>query len=544
MKTYDVAIIGAGFGGIGAAIKLREAGFDDFVILERAGALGGTWRANTYPGCACDVPSHLYSFSFALNPDWSRFFAPQEEILAYLERVAHESGVDERIVYGAEVTSARWEDADQRWHIDTPAGSYVARAVVSASGPLSEPSYPDIPGLDGFQGKRFHSAEWDHEHDLDGERVAVIGTGASAAQFIPHVAGRAGHLDVYQRTAGWIMPRGDRAIPKLERRLLRRVPAVQRVLRNVIYYIAELLVFGLVIEKRVLNLFEAVARRKLRRSVPDPDLRRKLTPTFRIGCKRIIFSDDYLPALAQPNVDLVTEPIAEIDATGIRTADGTHRPVDTIILGTGFRVWDSPIAQRLVGRDDRTLAQAWGESGPQAYLGTVIAGFPNLFFLIGPNTGLGNNSMINIIEGQLGFLVDALRAMRDAGADSLDVHRAVQDRYNAGLQDAMAETVWTTGGCNSWYLVEGENRTLWPSFSDRVQAARGRLRHRGLQDRLSRTVTVPTTAQPPARHAVCCQQSPRGRAGPTAAADPRREGLIDCGRWASWTNCAGPTTST
>lgn len=466
-REVRVAIVGAGFGGIGAAIKLREDGIDDFVVLERASALGGTWRANTYPGCACDVPSHLYSYSFALNPDWTRFFAPQEEILAYLERVASESGIADRIVFDAEVHGARWDDASLRWHLETAAGPMVAQSLVVASGPLSEPSVPPIPGLGEFGGTVFHSAEWDHSHRLAGERVAVIGTGASSAQFIPHVARDAAHLDVYQRTPGWIFPRNDRAIPGAERRLLRRLPAVQRGLRNAIYYGAELLVVGLVKEKRLLAALEVIARRKLRKEVPDPALRAKLTPDFRIGCKRIIFSDDYLPALARPDVEVVTEPIDSIDATGIRGADGTHRAVDTIILGTGFRAWDSPIAAGIVGREGTSLAQAWADAGPEAYLGTVIAGFPNLFFMIGPNTGLGNNSMINIIEGQLVLVMDALRAMDAAGVEALEVHRAVQDRYNAGIQAAMKGTVWTDGGCHSWYLTpDGTNRTLWPSFSD------------------------------------------------------------------------------
>ncbi len=325
---------------------------------------------------------------------------------------------------------------------------------------------PDIPGLDTFEGKRFHSAEWDHDHDLTGERVAVIGTGASAAQFIPHVAAQAGHLDVYQRTAGWIMPRGDRAIPAAERKLLRRVPAVQRTLRNVIYYVLESIVVGLVKQPRLLGAFEAIGRAKLRRSVPDPELRAKLEPKFRIGCKRIIFSDDYLPALTQPHVDLVTEQIAEIDATGIRTADGTHRPVDTIILGTGFKVWDSPIAERLVGRDERTLAQAWGEGGP--------AGLPRSRHRRLPEPVLPDRAQhrpgqqLDDQHHRGPARLPDRRAARDegAGTDSLDVHRAVQDRYNAGIQAAMAKTVWTTGGCNSWYLVDGENRTLWPSYSD------------------------------------------------------------------------------
>jgi cation diffusion facilitator CzcD-associated flavoprotein CzcO len=467
VRSVHVAIVGAGFGGIGAAIRLREAGFDDLVILERASRLGGTWRANTYPGCACDVPSHLYSYSFALNPDWSRFFAPQEEILAYLERVAHDSGVDEQIVYDAEVTGARWDAQRRRWRLETGAGEYEAQCLIAAAGPLSEPHYPEVAGLHTFGGTMFHSAEWNHAHSVRGERVAVIGTGASSAQFVPHLQLQAAQLDVYQRTPGWIFPRNDREIPGIERKLLRRVPAVQRLMRNVIYYFAELLVLGLVHRRRLLSLLEWIAKRKLAKEVPDPELRAKLTPSYRIGCKRIIFSDDYLPALAQPNVDVITERIAEVDATGIRTADGEHRDYDTIILGTGFRAWDSPMSQHLVGSEGKTLAEAWEDGGPQAYLGTVIAGFPNLFFLIGPNTGLGNNSMINIIEGQLVFLLDALRGMEEAGADAIEVHRAVQDRYNAYLQDALAGTVWLDGGCKSWYLTpDGTNRTLWPSFSD------------------------------------------------------------------------------
>jgi cation diffusion facilitator CzcD-associated flavoprotein CzcO len=466
-REVRVAIVGAGFGGLGAAVRLRESGEQDFVVLERAQELGGTWWANTYPGCACDVPSHLYSFSFALNPDWSRFFAPQREILDYLRRIARERGVADRILYGAEVLAARWDADAQRWQIDTAAGPVSAEVLIAAAGPLSEPKLPDVPGLERFTGTIFHSAQWDHAHELAGERVAVIGTGASSAQFIPEIQPGVAHLDVYQRTAGWIMPRLDRSISAVEHRLFRRIPGLQRAVRTLIYYALELLVVGLVINPRVLTLLEKVARRKLRRSVPDPALRATLTPDYRIGCKRIIFSDDYLPALSQPNVELVSEAIAEVDPDGIRTADGRHRPVDTIILGTGFKVWDSPMAQRIVGAGGRTLAAAWSEGGPQAYVGTVVSGFPNLFFLIGPNTGLGNNSMINIIEAQVVFVLEALAAMRRAGAASIDVRRPVQDRYNARIQQRMHGTVWTEGGCRSWYLIaDGSNRTLWPSFTD------------------------------------------------------------------------------
>jgi cation diffusion facilitator CzcD-associated flavoprotein CzcO len=474
-REVSVAIVGSGFGGLGAAIQLREAGIEDFVVLERANELGGTWRENTYPGCACDVPSHLYSFSFALNPDWSRFFAPQREILDYLRRIARERGITEKIVFGADVRSGRWDEEQQRWLIDTSAGTVRARSTIVAAGPLSEPSIPDIPGLGSFGGKVFHSAQWDHEHDLSGKRVAVIGTGASAAQFVPHVQRVAAQLDVYQRTPGWIVPRGDHTIPGLERGLFRRVPQVQRGLRGLIYYALEYLVVGLTIDQRALSLLESVARAHLRRAVRDPGLRAKLTPNYRIGCKRIIFSDDYLPALARPNVEVVTTGIESIDERGIRTVDGMHRPVDTIILGTGFKVYDAPIAKRLTGRAGVTLAEAWEVGGMQAYVGTVVSGFPNLFFLIGPNTALGNNSMVNIIEGQLVFVLEALRALDSPGVATLDVRRAVQDRYNARLQQRMRGTVWTEGGCNSWYLgADGTNRLLWPSFSDAFKRRVGR----------------------------------------------------------------------
>jgi cation diffusion facilitator CzcD-associated flavoprotein CzcO len=466
-RDVHVAIVGSGFGGLGAAIRLREAGLEDFVVLERANDLGGTWRENTYPGCACDVPSSLYSYSFALNPEWSRFFAPQREILDYLRRVARERGIIDHIVFGAEVRAGRWDEEEQRWLLETSAGTVRARAVIAAAGPLSEPSIPDIPGLAGFGGKVFHSARWDHDHDLRGERVAVVGTGASAAQFIPHVQREAAQLDVYQRTPAWIVPRGDRAISVLERRLFRRVPLLQRGVRETIYYGLELLVVGLTIDQRVLSLLESLARTTLRRSVRDPELRARLTPHYRIGCKRIIFSDDYLPALTKPNVELVTAGIEAIDEHGIRDVDGTHRPVDTIIFGTGFKVWDSPMSRLLIGREGRSLGDTWQDGGMQAYVGTVISGFPNLFFLIGPNTGLGNNSMVNIIEGQLVFVLAALRALDAANLAAIDVRRSVQDRYNVRLQQRMQGTVWTDGGCKSWYLSDdGTNRTLWPSFSD------------------------------------------------------------------------------
>jgi cation diffusion facilitator CzcD-associated flavoprotein CzcO len=464
-----VAVIGAGFGGLGAAIRLREAGIARVVVLERADRLGGTWRENTYPGCACDVPSHLYSFSFHLNPDWSRMFAPQGEILDYLHSCAREHGVDEIIRFGTDVRSAHWNDGAGHWELETSRGPLTAQFIVSASGPLSEPARPNVPGLDSFSGTMFHSAQWRHDHDLRDRRVAVIGTGASAAQFIPAIAAEAGRLDVYQRTPGWVVPRPDFSHGTLQRRLFRRLPGLQRLLRLSIYYLAESLLLGLVYDKRLLAIPEAVARLHLRRQVRNPSLRAKLQPNYRIGCKRIILSSDYLRSLDQAHVDVVTEGIREIVADGIVTVDGVHRRYDTIILGTGFRIFAVPLTERVIGRDGHSLAEEWRGS-PQAYVGTVVAGFPNHFLVIGPNTGLGNNSMINIIEAQLVYIIDAIKAAERAGARSIDVRREVQDRYNASIQSRLAGTVWVDGGCNSWYLdQQGINRTLWPTFSDRFK---------------------------------------------------------------------------
>ena len=472
MEDVHVAIIGAGFGGLGAAIRLREEGFDDLVVLEREQRLGGTWWQNTYPGCACDVPAHLYSFSFALNPQWSRMFAPQEEILAYLERTAAERGVLPRIRFGADVEEARWDDAEQRWLIRTSRGDLRARVLIQATGPLSEPCRPDIPGLDTFAGTMFHSARWDHDHDLRGERVAVIGTGASSAQFIPHVQPLAQRLTVFQRTPGWVMPRIDFPHPDGLGRLMRRVPLIQRAWRKIVYYLAETLVYGLVKDQRALAPTEAVARWHLRRTISDPALRTRLEPDYRIGCKRIIFANDYLPALAQPNVDLVTERITEVVPQGVRTADGVLHEADTIILGTGFKPFRSSTYARIRGADGRTLADRWSDErgGPQAYRGTAVAGFPNHFMLIGPNTGLGNNSMINIIEGQLALVVDALHAMRRERLEAVDVRPEAQEAHNVAIQERMRGTVWTDGGCRSWYLTpEGINRTLYPGYSDQFR---------------------------------------------------------------------------
>jgi cation diffusion facilitator CzcD-associated flavoprotein CzcO len=467
LRDVRVAIIGAGFGGLGVAIKLREAGFDDFVVLERDEALGGTWWANTYPGCACDVPAHLYSYSFELNPRWSRMFAPQPEILAYLRRTARERGIEDHLRFRTEVHGARWDDDALRWNVETSRGTLSAQLLVCAAGGLVEPNYPDIPGLADFQGACFHSARWDHDHDLRGERVGVIGTGASAAQFIPEVQKLAARLTVFQRTPGWVMPRLDHPHSDMQKRLFARFPAWQRAVRTSLYYAAEGLVVGLVYEQRLLTAVERVARWHLEKQVPDPEVRARLTPNFRIGCKRIMFSNDYLRSYAEPNAELVSDGIRKVVADGVITNTGRYVELDTILLGTGFRVFDPPHASGMVGRDGRTLRERWSDRGIRAYLGTAVANFPNHFMVMGPNTGLGNNSMINVIEAHADFIVDTLKAMDARALASVEVREDVEERYNEDIQARLQHTVWNEGGCKSWYVgPDGRNHTLWPSFSN------------------------------------------------------------------------------
>jgi cation diffusion facilitator CzcD-associated flavoprotein CzcO len=463
-QDVRVAIVGSGFAGLGMAIRLRKAGIDDFAVLEKADDVGGTWRDNSYPGCACDVPSHLYSFSFAPNPEWTSTFSPQPEIWEYLRGCAQRYGVMAHIRFGHELLDASWDEDVQRWRLRTSRGHLTAQALVLGTGPLSAPSIPDLPGLERFQGTTFHSARWDHDHDLDGERVAVIGTGASAIQFVPQIQPRVGRLHLIQRTAPWIMPRPDRALKAWERRLYRALPGAQLFMRAGIYWARESFVLGFR-HPRAMRLGQRLALRHLHRQVRDPELRRKLTPRYRMGCKRVLISNDYLPALGRENVEVVTEGIREVRERSIVCADGTEREVDTIIFGTGFHVTDMPAAERVRGRDGRSLAEVW-DGSPQAHMGAMVAGCPNLFFLVGPNTGLGHNSIIFMIESQCSYVLDALRLMQAGGAAEIDVRPEAQARYNAGIQEQMRGTVWTSGGCASWYLdARGRNTTLWPTFT-------------------------------------------------------------------------------
>lgn len=463
---FRMAIVGAGFSGLGLGIKLLEEGIDEFVILERRDEVGGTWRDNSYPGCACDVPSHLYSFSFAPNPDWSHTYSRQPEIQDYLRRTARESGVLAYVRFGHRVQGARWDEDGQHWNVVTSRGELTASFLVSAMGPLSAPAWPDIPGLESFEGKVFHSARWDHDHDLADERVGVIGTGASAIQFVPEIQPEVGRMHVFQRTPAWILPRPGRSTTRLECRIYRRLPLLQKLVRSAVYWRQELLLVpGLVWRPQLTKALEALARRHLRKHVPDASMRERLTPHFRLGCKRILISNEWYQALAEPNVELVTDGIREVKAHSVVTADGKEREVDTLILATGFRVTDAAGARRIHGRGGVSLGERWQES-PQAYLGTTVAGFPNLFLLVGPNLGPGHTSVVFYTESQVRYILDCLDEMERCGATSVEVREDVQHAYNRELQERMRRSVWTTGGCNSWYLDRtGRNTTLWPGFS-------------------------------------------------------------------------------
>ncbi len=465
MDEYDVAIIGSGFGGLGMAIRLKQAGVERFVVLERGDDVGGTWRDNRYPGCACDVPSHLYSFSFELDPGWSRMYATQPEIQAYLRRCAEKYGVRPHVRFGAEVLEAAYDDDAALWTVRTGDGRTLrARAVVSAMGGLSRPHVPELPGIERFRGERFHSATWDHAYDLRGKRVAVIGTGASAIQFVPQIAPEVAQLDLYQRTPPWILPKLDFAFDAATKAGFRRSPARMRLLRNRIYWTNEVRAAGFTLDTRLLRAAERIAHRHLAAQVPDPELRRALTPDYRLGCKRILIANDYYPALGRPNVELVTSGIAEVRAASIVTHDGRERPVDALIYGTGFRATE-PIAPTVIrGAGGVTLDDAW-RSGISSYLGITVSGFPNLFLISGPNTGLGHTSVVFMAEAQVNYIMQCLRALQRRRARALEVLPRAQSRFDRWVQRRMARTVWASG-CKSWYLdARGVNVTLWPSFT-------------------------------------------------------------------------------
>jgi cation diffusion facilitator CzcD-associated flavoprotein CzcO len=463
-----VAVVGSGFGGIGTAARLKQEGIDDFLVFERADDLGGVWRDNRYPGCACDVQSHLYCFSFAPRPDWSRRFSPQPEIWDYLRQVATDRGILPHLRFRHDVRAASWDEARARWTLDTAGGTYTADVLVAAPGALAEPDVPEIPGIDSFGGPVFHTARWESGVELKGKRVAVVGTGASAIQIVPEIQPVVERLVLFQRTPPWVVPRNDRDLSRGAARWLTRVPLLRRALRSGLYHGREVL--GVPFRFPWMTRMGAhVARRHLRRQVADPALRARLTPDYTIGCKRVLLSDDYYPALTRPNVEVVDGGLAALRPGGAVGVDGVERPVDVVVLGTGFRVTEFRFAERVRGRGGRALAEVWGRS-PRAHLGTTVSGFPNLFILQGPNTGLGHTSVILMIEAQIEHVLNALRYMEAHGVAAVEPSEEAQAAFVREVDRMMERTVWTTGGCRSWYLdATGRNSTLWPGSVPRFR---------------------------------------------------------------------------
>ena len=478
-RDLPVAIIGAGFAGIAAAVQLEKAGFRDFTIFERADEIGGTWRENTYPGAACDVPSHLYSLSFEPHAGWQSRYASADEIQAYLLRVVEKWGLRDRLRTGTEICEARYDEERGEWELRTAGGELVsARAVFACLGGLSEPRAPRIPGLADFGGELFHTARWRHDYALEGRRVAVVGTGASAVQVVPAIAPRVEQLSVFQRTPAWVVPKLEREYRPAERARFERWPALLRLSRTLKYLRTETLGPMIFLDApRLSARGERMSLAHLEAQVRDPALRARLTPDFQFGCKRILISDDYWASFERDNVELVTEPIERLTRTGVRTADGAERDFDAVVLATGFAASLATPRFPVTGRGGLTLEQAWKDGGV-AYKGLAVSGFPNYFLLMGPNTGPGHTSVLLYTEAQIHHALGALRLLRDEGVKSVEVRREVQDRYNAGLQGRMKHMVWSSG-CTSWYLSEdGSNHTLFPGLAGEYVLRTRRFRRR------------------------------------------------------------------
>lgn len=464
-QHHRLVIVGAGIAGVGLGVRLRQAGIEDFVILERNTSVGGTWFEHTYPGCGCDIPATLYSYSFARNTRWTRLFPRQEEILDYVRRTADGYGVTPHIRFATEMAHSEWDEDAVLWRVRTADGEELtADLLISAIGATAEPEEPSIPGLTRFRGHRFHSARWDHDHDLRGERVAVIGTGPAAAQFVPRIQPDVAELHVYQRTPPWVMPHVDRPVPWAERQLYKLLPPVQDAQRNLLFGVYESLGVGFRGRTELIGPIEAIGRAHLRRQVKDPVLREQLTPRYRFGCKRPIQSNTYYPALAADNCTLVTDPIAKVDGRAIVTADGTRREVDTIITAIGYRYSRSLLAHRIAGLGGRTLGEVWDRS-PRAYLGSAVPGFPNMFILLGPNS-IGINSVIFSLEAQIAYVMSALAQMDAGGVDRVEVTPEALQAYVDEVDRRSAGSVWTDGGCQAYYLDDtGRNFAIYPGFA-------------------------------------------------------------------------------
>ena len=457
----SIAVVGGGFAGVGAVTMLERAGYSNVTVFERGERVGGVWHHNTYPGAACDIPSHLYEFSFAPNPRWSRRFAPQAEIQQYVESVAREHGVLERIKTGTEVTRASFDEESGKWRLETSAGPHEADLLVTACGQLSVPKIPPFPGLGSFGGPAFHTAEWRHDVDLTGKRVAVIGTGCSAIQTVPAIQPIVQHVDVYQRSPGWTLPKMDFAYKERTKRLFERFPALQRLDRAAVFGFMELASAAMTSKRSLLVPFRAICRSQINRAIKDPELRRKVTPTDEVGCKRIMLTDDWYPTLTKPNVELITEGISDIAEGGVRTTDGVERPADVIVFATGFKTHGFVAPMEIEGPGGRTLAEEWSEV-PRAYLGLSVPRFPNLFLLYGPNTNGGAGSVIYTIEAGVDHVISALRELDRADARRIELRPEAAHQFDSELRAALAGTVWHTG-CTNWYVDEnGNDPNQWP----------------------------------------------------------------------------------
>jgi cation diffusion facilitator CzcD-associated flavoprotein CzcO len=469
-RHTQLAIVGSGLSGIAMARALIKSGREDFVILEKGNDVGGTWRDNTYPGIACDVPSNLYSFSFAPNPNWSRSYSGGREINDYVRGVAKKLGLLPRIEFNTTVQSANWDDDAQLWRIETSDGPLTSDFLISAMGPLSEPMIPELPGIENFKGEAFHSQQWAHGYDLKDKRVAVVGTGASAIQFVPKIQPEVAELQLYQRTAPWILPRSERKVSGFEHKLFKYLPFTQKLVRGAVYSVLELRVIAFVKQTRLMKAIEKVATLNLRSHIKDAELRKKVTPDFVIGCKRILMANDYYPAIAKENVDVITHGVTEVREHSIVADDGSEREVDAIIWGTGFHVTDNPDWQKLRGRDGRSLTETWAPTGMRAYLGALTPNFPNAFMIIGPNTTLGHNSMIYMIESCVEYIISVLDHVEQSGAASVEVKESTVADFEADMERRSAGTIWTIGGCDSWYLdANGRNTMLWPDYTFRFR---------------------------------------------------------------------------
>lgn len=465
MRQYEVAVIGAGFAGIGAGIKLKQTHTSSFIIFERADDIGGTWRDNTYPGCACDIPSHLYSYSFEPNPNWSQIFSGHQEIQSYLKHCVKKYGIENHIQFHTEIKCIRFDESLGKWHItDQNANQYLARTIISASGPLNEPNYPKVKGRLKFKGESFHSMYWNHDYDLKGKKVAVIGTGASAIQFIPHIAPQVDNLTIFQRTPPWIQPKLDNTITDAAKARFKKFPAYQRFWRELIYWLLEYRGKIMYKPSKAREKRQLMCLNHMHKAIKEEILRKKLTPNYEIGCKRLLISNDYYPTLNRENVHLNTDTIIEITEHGIIDKTGKHHEVDCIIYGTGFTTTTFNHLYKVYGLGGRSLFEEWNEEGAHAYYGITIHNFPNFMMMVGPNTGLGHNSIIHMMESQLNYILDYLNQLLQQPDKYFNVKAAVQEAFNNDIQKKLKPMVWNQGGCSSYYLKNGngKNTSIWP----------------------------------------------------------------------------------